>query len=234
MLKKDVLGKASAKSLQEAFKCGECLHHKQKAHGGSGRDKPCKGLGIKAVAIAPSCFTPDVTRIAKNSDQFVQLASLVNSYTPSELRIMLAVVRGATNKKRQFRFGQKLYFKFGRDYLNNYLCGYVMGYTSSSEIIVSGSPDRKTRGDSLLAYFMDDDGLMTGPQFKVKRKELQDANKFEDPKNQVIPRGSVLDNYEPPSIDDRNAAMWKENAPKKRRRTDAVDAHEGANKTYNF
>lgn len=200
MLKKNTLGNASKKSLSEAFKCGECLHHKQVAH--PAHNDVCSKEGIKAVGIAPSCFTPDVTKIAKNSDQFVQLAAIVNSYTPQERRIFLGVLRSASAKKKPFAFGMKLYFHTGKDFISNYLCGWVMGYTSSGELIVSGSPDQKQRGKSFLAYLSADaTGLLTPTQWKTKREKLRAAGKIYDPANAVVKKASIIDDYEPPTID---------------------------------
>jgi len=213
MLKKNTLGNASKKSLSEAFKCGECLHFKQVAHSAHG--DVCSKEGIKAVGIAPSCFTPDVTKIAKNSDQFVQLAAMVNSYTPQERRILLGVLRSASAKKRPFAFGTKLYFHVGKDFISNYLCGWVMGYTSSGELIVSGSPDQKQRGKSYLAYLASTDGVLTVSQWKVKLEKLRALGKIFDPSNAVVRKAAIVDDYQPPTIDraPRDPSVKK---PKKR------------------
>lgn len=199
MLKKNTLGHASKNSLVEAFRCGECLHFKQKAH--SAHEKPCSEEGVKPFGIAPSCFTPDVTKIARNSDQFVQLASLFNSWTPQEKRIVLAVLRSAPKKKKPFAFGTKLYFFTGKDYISNYLAGWVMGYTSSGELIVSGPPDSKQRGKSYLAFLESSDGVLTVSEWKVKRVLLKAAGKIYDPANAVVKKSTIVDDYEPPTID---------------------------------
>lgn len=212
MLKKNTLGHASKKSLSEAFRCGECLHYKQVAH--PAHDDVCSKEGIKAVGIAPSCFTPDVTKIAKNSDQFVQVAAIINSYTPQERRILLGVLRSATAKKKPFAFGMKLYFHTGKDFISNYLCGWVMGYTSSGELIVSGSPDSKQRGKSFLAYLSSDaDGLLTASQWKLKEQKLRATGKIYDPASAVVKKASIAEDYEPPTID--RAPKEHEVKPKK-------------------
>jgi len=198
MLKKDSLGTASAKSLSEAFRCNECLHYKHHAH--SSRDKVCIEEGVKGVGIAPRCFTPDVTQVAKNSDQFVQIASLFQNFTTKERKIFLGLLRD--QRKRQFEMGTKLYFKVGRDFVSNYLAAFVMGYTSGGQLILMGSPDKRTRGSSFVSYInQNSEGLMTAQQWRVKRTELQLANKIHDPNNKVIVRNSIIDAYEPPTID---------------------------------
>lgn len=219
MLKKDALGNASAKSLGEAFKCGECLHFKKYPH--STRQRPCSEEGIRAVGIAPKCFTPDVTRIAQNVDQFVQVVSIFQSFTHSQQRTILGLLR---SKKKKLALGTRLYFKVGKDYISNYLCGYVAGYTSNGDLILMGSPD-KVRGQAFLSFMSAAaEDLLTWTQWKAKRAELKTANKVFDPSNRVIKKSSVKDDYEPPSID-RAPKEWydKLSKTKKRRTDDVVD-----------
>ena len=220
VLKKDTLGNISSKSLEEAFKCGECLHHQKHAH--PSMQEVCHKKGIKAFAVAPKCFTPDVTQIANNSDTFVQLAAIFSEYTPKQKRILLAVLR--QKKSKQFRdlsFGIKVYFHgLGKDYISNYLSGYVMGTTSSGELIITGSPDKNTRGRSYMAYMHDADSLMTARQWKVKKAELKAAGRILDPNSRIIPKTSTAVN-EPVTIDSAPAAWHdKEEKKQKRRRTD--------------
>lgn len=197
MLKKDTLGSASNKSLTEAFRCGDCLHFRQHPH--STRQKVCIDEGVKAVAIAPSCFTPDVTALIGNSDQFVQLAMLFQAYTPKQRKIILGLLR---SKKKKYTIGTKLYFKVGADFVSNYLAGYVAGYTSVGELMLIGSPDEKTRGSTFTTYMTSDaEGLLTVTEWKVKRAQLRDQNLIHDPANKVIKKSSVVDAYEPPTID---------------------------------
>lgn len=219
--KKEVTG-ASALTLNEAFRCGECLHYKKHKH--SSHEELCKDEGVRSFAIAPKCFTPDVSQIAQNSDMFVQLSALFSSYTPKQKRILLGMLRASPKtKKKEYPFGTKLYLKIGKDYISNYVSGYVMGYTSSGEMMLSGSPDMKTRGSSFLAFSESTEGFLTASQWKQKRKELREANKIQDPKAGII-QGSSLDNYEPPTIDSAPASWHdKKQEPKKRKRSDAVD-----------
>lgn len=206
MLKKDTLGAASPKSLVESFRCGECLHFRNHPH--STRQQVCIKEGVKPVAIAPRCFTPNVTLLNGNSDQFVALAALFHSYDAKQRRILLALLR---SKKKEFAIGTKLYFKIGKDFISNYLTGYVAGYTSSGEIMLIGSPDRKTRGQSFVAYMSQSVdpaspgerayAFLTVTQWKAKRASLREQNLIFDPSNRIIKRTSVVDSYEPPTID---------------------------------
>jgi hypothetical protein len=197
MNKKDALtGNASAKSLVEAFRCGDCLHHKHHAH--STRQKVCIDEGVPAVSIAPSCFTPDITRLSGNSDAFAQVATIFQTYDASQRRILLGLLRA---KKKKHAIGTKLYFRVGDDYISNYLAGFVAGYTSVGELMLIGSPDQKTRGSSFTTYMTSDEGLLTFTEWRAKSKALRDESKIHDPANRIIKKPSVVDGYEPPTID---------------------------------
>lgn len=217
-IKKETLGNLSPVSLSESYKCGECLHFKKHAH--PAFKEICSKRGIKAVALAPKCFTADVSRIADNSDSFVQLSALLSEYTASQKRILIAVLKQKPIPKkkftRQLSFGTKVYFLgMGADYISNYLSGYVMGLTSSGELIITGSPEQNTRGKSYMAYMTDDDNLMTASEWKKKRQQLRDAGRLYDPKTKTLPKPD--DGAEAPTID--NAPKeWHDKREKKRKK----------------
>jgi len=220
MLKKNVLGTASAKSLDEAFKCGECLHFKKHAHSAKG-GKPCVELGIKVFALAPKCFTPDITALCTNTDQFVQVAALFQSTTHKQRRILLGMFRN--QKKKQFPIGTKLYFNVGKEYLSNFLVAYSAGYTSSGELMLIGSPNVKTRGSSFTSFLKSDEGLLTPTEWKKKRTDLKERGLIFDPANRIIKKASIVDDYEPPSIDAVPAEWYDKTVKKPRRKTDPLE-----------
>lgn len=213
MKKKEMLGNLPKASLQEAFKCSMCLHHRKHAH--SDHTKVCAEEGIKGTAIAPRCFTPDFTQVAGNTDQFVQIAMLFDSLRPNQRKIMLGMLRQASkSKKREFSFGTKVWFLMhGKDFLSNYYFAYVMGYTSAGEMVLSGSPNVKARGASFLYYSKDPEGLLTEPQWEAKRKELVAAGKLVDPTTRKI-KISDPEHHKAYSID----SPPPEHGTKKRRR----------------
>jgi len=219
-LKKDTLGNASKSSLSEAMRCSECLHYKNLPH--RGKDDICSNLGVRTFAIAPKCFTPNVTRLFSNSAEFVQLAGLLSSYTPAQKRLLLALLRN-TPKGKRYPFGTKLYLKTGREYLSNYLCGYVAGYTASGELILTGSPDVKTQGKSFFAYLKSSADLLDFKAWKIKRAQLVQAGKFIDPARKIkgITARQVQDaNYEIPTIE---TEFQQAKAKTRRTRVDLVE-----------
>lgn len=217
-IKKDNLGNLSSASLAEAYKCSECLHHKKHAH--PAFQSVCTERGVKGVALAPKCFTPDVSIIASNSDQFVQLAALQAGYTTRQKRVLIALLKAKPINKKKFSrtlaFGTKVFFLgMGADYISNYLAGYVAGTTSSGELIITGSPDQNSRGRSYMAYMTDDDNLMTPIEWRKKKEELKSRGRVFDPKMKELPRQVE----EVPTIDSapQNWHEKRERTEKKRR-----------------
>jgi len=219
VLKKDVLGTASSKSLEDAFKCGECLHFTQSCH--PRREAVCKTLGVRAFALAPACFTPDVTKIITNTEQFVVLASIFNSYTAQQKRILLGTLRGnkTTKGTKTLKFGTKVYLKTGKDVLNSYYCAYVVGYTSCGELILAGSADRRSAGSTFFAYLKTTEGLLTPKEWKLKRAELVSRSAFDDTTNR---KDSALHDkyldYEVPTIDTNPEMFERRDGAKPARR----------------
>ncbi|QDH83481.1 hypothetical protein [Achromobacter phage Motura] len=195
----------AVKAKKDAPRCSECIHFKN--HALKGNKMVCSKLGIRGFAEAPKgCYTPDVTKLCGNSDQFIQLAALLSSYTPAEKRIVAALLR---QRKNDLKFGQKLYFRaVGGDYLSNYLSGFYLSRTRSKEIILCGDADRRKRGHMVTAIFQDTFELMTAKEWKIKRAALIDANRIEDPKQplrkfkpQQTKEVQALMNYQPPTLD---------------------------------
>lgn len=225
MQKKDLLTQALPNAMVDSYRCGDCLHFK--AHRHSDHEKPCSEEGIKAGAVAPSCYTPDVTQLSGNSDQFVQFVTLFRNWNPSQRRIATALLR---QKRKKYDPGQKFYFCIGDQYISNYLVGYVAGYTSKGQLILIGSPDRQTRGSSFTMYMppdsVDSGSLLPFSEWKKVRASLRERGLVFDPANKVIKKSSVTDQYEPPSLD--AVPEWflnkgdAEDKPRKRRRTDEI------------
>jgi hypothetical protein len=204
---------ASRLNLQESLRCGECLHHKQSKH--PSHKELCSKEGIKAFAIAPKCFTPDVTQLAGNSDAFIQVASLFQSYSHKQRRILLAMLRKKPAKEKMILGTKVIFHAMGKDYISNYLSGYVMGYTSTGELIIGGSPDQKSRGRMYFAYMTDTDTLLDASQWRKKKAELKANGRVYDPSSVMTKRNT--DNDDPPTIDSAPKA-WHDKQERKAKR----------------
>ncbi len=218
MQKKDTLRKSVAATMEEAFKCGECIHYS--AHPLKGNREPCKRLGIRHFASAPKCFTPDVSKLSTSSDQLLQVIALFNNFSHSQRRILIGLLRG---RKRRLSLGQRVFFKaVGGDYLSNYLSGYVLGYTKAGEVIIGGDPDKTRRGSSYTAILSETDALFTEETWAKQRKLLVSKNRVEDPKQPLrkFPKRVDLETYEPVTIDTAPASWYsrEEEAPAKKKR----------------
>jgi hypothetical protein len=222
MLKKDGTKKQTTASLNEAMKCGECLHFKQTPH--PSFESVCGIMGVRTFAIAPKCYTPDYTKVIKNTDEFLSLVTFFNSKSAQQKRIMLGMLRQQPTGKK-LKMGTKMYLNVrGREYIDNYVCGYVVGYTSAGQLVLSGSPDRTTRGRSFFAYLRSDNSLLTDAEWRKRFSELKSKGRITDPKaigGRDITAVVSQDDYEVPTID--NAP--KEKGPIKKlskRKTDLV------------
>lgn len=212
-MKKDGLSNPTKASLSEAFKCSECLHFKQTPH----RSNPqvCEVLGVRRFAIAPKCFTPDYTKVVGNADEFLALAQFFGSRTSEQKKILLGMLRQKPSGKK-YPMGTKLYLKISnRDYISNYLCGFVVGYTSGGDLVLSGSPDQNSRGRMFFAYLSSDDHLLNQKEWVLKYKDLYEKGRVVDPKanppRSITSRLLEDKNYEVPTID----SAPKEKSPKK-------------------
>lgn len=202
MQKKDGVKKQAKASLQESFKCGECLHFKQTPH--PAFEGPCSTLGVRSFALAPKCFTPDYSKVIRNTDEFIQVVTFFHNKTSQQKRILLAMLRQQPQGKR-LKLGTRLYLNVrGPEYISNYVCGYVVGYTSAGQIVLTGSPDRATRGRSFFAYLKSDESLITHSEWKKKFLSLRERGRLVDPKGlstRDITATTTPNDYEVPTID---------------------------------
>lgn len=161
-------------------------------------------MGIRSFAVAPSCFTPDYPKVIGNTDEFLSLVTLLNSKTAQQKRILLGMLRQQP-KGKKLRMGTKMYLNIrGREYINNYVCGYVVGYTSAGQLVLAGSPDAKSRGRAFFAYLKDDSSLLTDSEWRKVFVDLRKAGRIVDPRatgKRDITDTVASNDYEVPTID---------------------------------
>lgn len=226
MKKKDGVVAPAKANLEESFRCGQCLHFKQSKH--RSHEDLCAKLGVRAFAIAPSCFTPDYTKVIQNTDEFVQLASILHQKTPEQKKILLGILRQRPTG-RKLQIGTQLYLNFrGREYISNYLSGYVVGYTSANEIVLCGSPDRNGRGRAFFAYLKSDESLLTEKEWKQRYLSLRERGRIQDPQSlekRDITAKVEADTYEVPTIDKapKGTELKSKTRPTKEKQEDKED-----------
>ncbi len=139
-----------------------------------------------------------------NTDEFIQLATIFNNKTPEQKKILLGMLR-VTPKGKKLKMGTRMYLNVrGREYISNYVCGYVVGYTSGGEIVLTGSPEMKSRGKAFFAYLKTDTSLITHTEWKARYKALKAKGRFLDPKASTVRDITAkieTDTYEVPTID---------------------------------
>jgi hypothetical protein len=202
MIKKDGINKSTKANLTEAFKCGDCLHFKQTPH--RTLKTVCCEAGVRSFALAPNCYTPDYTKVIHNADEFVAISTFFHSRTPQQKKILMGMLRQQP-KGKKLRMGTRLYLNVGnRDYISNYLCGYVVGYTSGGDIVLAGAASTKASGRVFFAYLKGDESLFTHSEWKAKMQALLAKGRIQDPKA-ITKRDITADvkgnTYEVPTID---------------------------------
>lgn len=198
MQKRDVAEGSPATSYNlPSMKCGACLHFNNVPHAKKG--SVCSKMGIRAQGTAPSCFTPNVNELCVSSELLVQATAMMS--LPKTARRVLAALMSADQKK--FRFGTKIYFRpIGKDYLSNYRSGFILGYSSTGDLMVVGDRDPSKRGNSFVALLKDEEGILTPGEWKEKRAQLIERNLINDPEvGRSLAKKTVLEDYEPPSMD---------------------------------
>jgi len=227
MLKKDGLEKQTRLSIEEGFKCNECLHFKQFAH--PSNKEVCSKLGIRTFALAPRCFTPDYTKVSSNLDDFVALASLFHDKTPQQRRIILGMLR-QKSKSHKLPIGAAVFMNVrGREYISNYVMAFVVGYTSAGQVVLAGSSNNH-RGRTFFAYLRNDQNLLTPELWAKKFRELKLKGRVNDPKDQFrrdITAKVAADEYEVPTIDSLPPEERAKLKQKKSRRATPLTETEG-------
>ena len=188
-----------------SLRCGDCGHHKGTAHPSFGQ--PCAKLGIKAYATAPSCYAPDVTVFRKTGPEvFVQLASILSTLSPQQSRVLMGLLKSAGSlEKFGFQFLQKVYFRAGDDYLDNYFRGVVLGTGFEGTLAVVGVNFFTSSRASVIAYLFPD-SVLSSDQFYRRRKKLFNSGALYAPRKPH--RNDIVTvEYEPPTFESSAEAL---------------------------
>ena len=220
--KKDGIVSQTKTSLQEVFTCGLCLHHKQTPH--LAHDKVCEKMGVRDFAIAPNCYTPDYTQVIENTDEFTSLINFFSSRSASQKKILMGMLRQQPTRAKKLKMGIPIFLKISnREYISNYVAGFVVGYTSGGNLVVAGSPEEQTRGRVFFAYLKSDSSYLTQPEWSAKHAELLAKGAIQDPKEAGMKSRlkAAEPDYEIPTID--NAPKDAKAEVKRNLRTTEID-----------
>ena len=196
-----------ANPLSFQAKCLDCLYFKTNKH--PSHKYPCSQEGVKAYAIAPQCFFPDVSVIANTVQQFALLASTMNTWSNKQKRIAIHLLtNSAKYSKKTYQFGAKVYLvhngtgEYASDYLSAYVLGYQRGY-----VVLAGSSDMATLGRGFIAV-INPDSVISFTEWQKRKAKMKAENKINNPDRHYVKRITSFDAYEPPTID-QAPKEWK-------------------------
>lgn len=189
----------SSKHNLLTLRCGDCGHHKGSPHPAFG--KPCAELGVRTYASAPNCYAPNVSIFRKAGPTvFAQLASILSSFSPQQSRILMGLLRSAGSlEKHGYSFLDRVYFRSGDDYLDNYFSGFILGVGYNGTLALVGSTFFTTVRNPVIAYLLPE-SVFPVEVFEKKKKKLVKEGKLYTPRK---PHKNVItdDHYEPPTIE---------------------------------
>lgn len=188
-------------------KCLDCLYFKNNKH--PSRNFPCSQEGVKAHAIAPQCFFPDVTQVASTIHQFALFATSLNHWSNKQKRIAIHLLNNASKcNKKQLQFGSKVYLVHnGRgEYVSDYLSAYVLGY-QRNYVVLAGSSDLHTMGRGFIAM-VSPSSVISFTEWQKRKKRMKEEGKLNNPDRHYVRRVTSFDSYEPPTID-QAPKEWK-------------------------
>jgi hypothetical protein len=202
LLKKEI----PIKVVGNGNKCGDCLHFEKIAH--SKYPKPCIHLGVGKKANAPNCYDDNVFLLQRvEPDILNQIGLLHKDMNSSQSRILANTLR----RRKQFRragvaFGMPVFVCLGRDYLNNYYKGYVIGVQNHGEPLIFVTTDlnkKQVAKPAILSLLKE--SVLNVQEFARKRRELIKKKHLNDPDNSFmgtkIKKNKADEMYEPPTLE---------------------------------
>lgn len=189
----------ASKQNQLTLRCGDCLHHKGSPHPAFG--KPCSELGVKGYATAPTCYSPDVSIFRKSGPTvFAQLASILSTFTPQQCRILMGLLRSAGSlEKYGHSFLDRVYFRSGEDYLDNYYSGFILGVGYGGTLSLVGSSFFTAVRSPIIAHMLPE-SVFSAEIFQKRKKKLVKEGKLYAPRKA---HKNVIEgvDYEPPTLE---------------------------------
>jgi hypothetical protein len=165
-------------------------------------------MGIKPYATAPNCYAPNVTLFRKaGPDTFATLASVISAFSPQQSRVLMGLLKSAGSlEKHGYTFLEKVYFRCGEDFLDNYFYGHVLGLGLNGTLAVVGASYFRTVKAPLVAYLLPE-SVMGAEVFRKKKNRLQKSGMLYAPRR---PRqNDIVVDYEPPTMETSPEIMEK-------------------------
>ncbi len=222
--KKDTTEDAAGSRSNLVLRCGDCMHHKGTPHPMYGH--PCNSLGTKSYAAAPNCYTANVTVFRRVSPEvFSQLASITSSFTPQQSRVMMGLFKSAgTLEKVGYRIFDKVYYRLGEDYLDNYYSGYVLGVGMDNNLMIVGASFFTRVKHPMIAH-LSSTTVFSTEEFRKKVKSLRKRGLLYVPRKPHKHENVKESDYVPPGIETSRELL--EAMAAKGKRKSLVKTHNG-------
>lgn len=182
------------------LRCGDCMHLKGTKH--PSFNERCAERGVKTGAVAPPCYTPNVTVFRRHSlDTFRILAAVIRSFSPQESRVLMGILHKSNRlEKFGFNFLDKVYFRLGDEYLNNFYSGYVLAVGIERTLLIIGAKQLENKRP-MIAH-LEADSVYSVDKFRRVKKRLVENGLLNDPETRRLKLPRTVDvDYEPPTID---------------------------------
>lgn len=201
-------GASVASESRSSMKCGDCLHFQGSTHPAIGQ--LCESRGVKKYATAPNCFTANVHVFRRTSPAaFQQLAAVVSSFTASQSRVLMGLLSQQAQLERAgFFLLERVYFRIGTDYLDNYYAAYVLGVSPEKQILLVGSDYLKNQKGATVAQLLKE-SLMSAKDFAKKKATLIERGLIYEPRRPHKNEIEDSTEYEPPTLETPQALLEK-------------------------
>lgn len=199
-LKKDTSDDAPLSQDNVKLRCGDCFHYKGTAH--PSIKVLCKSMDVRPGALAPSCFTPNVTVFRELGPQVMgQMAALVSTFSSQQARVFMGLLKGASSlEKMGLTFMQKVYFCTGTDSLENYYSGFVLCTGPDKSIMLVGRDYLKCNNSSMVASLAKSSLITSKEEFDAVKDDLVARGRIRAANEKLKKAMSKID-YEPPTFD---------------------------------
>lgn len=168
----------------------------------------CSDRGVKTGAVAPPCYTPNVTVFRRHSlDTFRILSAVIRSFSPQENRVLMGILHKSNRlEKFGFNFLDKVYFRLGDEYLNNFYSGYVLAVGIERTLLIIGAKQMENKRP-MIAH-LEATSVYSVDKFKRVKKRLIENGMINDPETRRLRLPRMVDvDYEPPTIDSAQSIL---------------------------
>lgn len=189
------------------LRCGDCMHFKGTSHPSYGA--LCSTLGTRASALAPKCYTANVSVFRPLGPDFIRgLAVSVASMDAQQQRVLMGLLRNASAlEKIGLTFMQKVFFSMGGDCLENWYTGFVLSPgPDRGTVLLVGQDYAKGNRTLCTALLMTSSLITSHKKFNRIKDDLVARGQLRRLPPRLQPKAAKAD-YEPPTMETNPEAL---------------------------